>query len=244
MVNYLTKYQHDLDIDSRKRLKINPIRILDSKSHKTQEILLEAPKLKTFLNKESLNHFNYICDNLKYLNIPYEINDTLVRGLDYYNYTAFEIKINQLGSQNTVCGGGRYDKLIEQIGGPSTPSVGWAIGIERLILIIKNLLNNQIKKPEIYLITEGEIAKQKIWNIIEIIEECKISFEMDLNQKNLTKQIKKASTSNAKICCILGDDEIKNNYITIKWLKTGQQEQIIFYQFKTYLQYIKNLVFN
>ena len=144
LVSYLTKYQDDLDIDSKKRLINNPIRILDSKSKKTQEILLEAPKLKNFLKIDSLNHFNYICENLKYLNIPYEINDTLVRGLDYYNYTAFEININELGSQNTVCGGGRYDKLIEQIGGPSTPSVGWAIGIERLIIIISPLHDNSI----------------------------------------------------------------------------------------------------
>nr|YP_009396087.1 Histidine-tRNA ligase [Dasya naccarioides]ARW65273.1 Histidine-tRNA ligase [Dasya naccarioides] len=244
LVNYLTKYEDDLDIDSKKRLKTNPIRILDSKIQRTQKILLGAPKLKDVLKTESLNHFNYICESLNYLNIPYEINNNLVRGLDYYNYTAFEIKINQLGSQNTLCGGGRYDKLIEQIGGPSTPSVGWAIGIERLIIIIKNLLNDKIEKPEIYLITEGKLAKQKVWHIIEIIEECQICFELDLNEKNLKKQVKKASNSNAKICCILGEDEIKNNHITVKWLKTGQQEQVILYQFKAYLKYIKNSVFN
>nr|YP_009295233.1 histidine tRNA synthetase [Dasya binghamiae]AOH77245.1 histidine tRNA synthetase [Dasya binghamiae] len=242
LINYLNKYQKDLDEESQQRLKTNPLRILDSKDMKTQEVLLEAPKLISSLKLKSLNHFNEICEHLKYLDIPYQINDKLVRGLDYYNYTAFEIKTKELGTQDTICGGGRYDNLIEQLGGPPTASVGWAIGIERLLIIAKKISNLKKKISHIYIITQGIIAEKKIWTIIQTIEEYEINFQLDLNQNNLKKQIKKASQSKAKICCILGDNEINNNYITIKWLKTGQQEQIELYQFKTYLNKIKNLL--
>lgn len=242
LINYLKIYEKDLDIDSQKRLYNNPFRILDSKNNKTQEILLKAPKLNSYLNYTSLNHFTKICDSLAYLNIPYMINETLVRGLDYYNYTAFEIKTTQLGTQDTICGGGRYDNLIKQLGGPDTPSVGWAIGIERLLLIIENNISLKKKKPYIYLITQGIIAEKKIWSIIQILERNNIHFELDLSSSNLKKQMKKADQSNAKICCILGENEIENNYLTIKWLTTGEQKKIQMQEFEIYLLKIQKLI--
>nr|QCI06074.1 Histidine-tRNA ligase [Delesseria sanguinea] len=242
LINYLVKYKNDLDDDSKKRLELNPLRILDSKNIKIQEILDGAPKLTSYLKSESLNHFNSICEHLTYLNIPYAINKKLVRGLDYYNYTAFEIKTNNLGSQDTICGGGRYDKLIEYLGGPRTPAVGWAIGIERLLIIAEKIININKNISEVYIIIQGIRAEQKVWDIIRILEEYKISFNLDFNQNNLKKQIKKASQSSAKICCILGENEIDNNYITIKWLKKSKQQKINLDKFKQYLYDIKNLI--
>nr|YP_010155944.1 histidine tRNA synthetase [Cumathamnion serrulatum]QQY85266.1 histidine tRNA synthetase [Cumathamnion serrulatum] len=242
LVNYLIKYKEDLDSDSRKRLEVNPLRILDSKNLRTQEILNKAPKLTSCIQSESLYHFNNICKHLTYLNIPYKINEKLVRGLDYYNYTAFEIKADCLGSQDTICGGGRYDKLIECLGGPKTPAVGWAIGIERLIMITEKIININKNRPNIYIIIQGLRAEQKIWDIIRMLEEYKISFNLDFNKSNLRKQMKKASQSSADICCILGDNEVANNYVTIKWLKTSKQQKINLDKFKQYLHDIKNLI--
>nr|YP_009332839.1 histidine tRNA synthetase [Membranoptera tenuis]AKL79095.1 histidine tRNA synthetase [Membranoptera tenuis] len=242
LIDYLIKYKKDLDEDSKKRLEINPLRILDSKNIKTQEILDEAPKLISYIQSESLNHFNKICEHLTYLSIPYKINEKLVRGLDYYNYTAFEIKTDILGNQDTICGGGRYDTLIEYLGGPKTPAVGWAIGIERLLMITTKIININKNISKVYIIIQGLKAEQKVWDIIKILEEYKISFNLDLNQSNLKKQMRKASQSSAKICCILGENEINYNYITIKWLKTSKQQKISLDTLKQYLYDIKNLI--
>nr|YP_009326619.1 histidine tRNA synthetase [Membranoptera platyphylla]AMJ16876.1 histidine tRNA synthetase [Membranoptera platyphylla] len=242
LINYLIKYKKDLDEDSKKRLEVNPLRILDSKNIKTQEILDKAPKLISYIQSESLDHFNKICEHLTHLSIPYKINEKLVRGLDYYNYTAFEIKTDILGNQDTICGGGRYDKLIEYLGGPKTPAVGWAIGIERLLMITTKLININKNISKVYIIIQGLKAEQKVWDIIKILEEYKISFNLDLNQSNLKKQMRKASQSSAKICCILGENEINYNYITIKWLKTSKQQKISLDKFKQYLYDIKDLI--
>nr|YP_009393814.1 Histidine-tRNA ligase [Caloglossa beccarii]ARW62376.1 Histidine-tRNA ligase [Caloglossa beccarii] len=241
LLNYLNQYKQDLDPDSQKRLISNPLRILDSKNLKTQNILINAPKIISCLNSESLKHFNTICEHLTYLNISYKINHRLVRGLDYYNYTAFEVKTNELGNQNTICGGGRYDKLIEQLGGPITPSVGWAIGIERLLLLATN---NKIKKLSIYIIIQGTEKRQQIWDIIQIIEECKITFSLNITGNNLAKQLKQAHHSPAQICFIIGEEEIKNNYITIKWLKNSEQQKVKLSYLKAYLNTHKYLFTN
>lgn len=240
LIEHLIKYKNDLDDDSQKRLKTNPLRILDTKNLKTQEILIEAPQLYSFLKLNSQKHFETICENLEYLNIEYSINKNLVRGLDYYNLTAFEIKTKEINNQNTICGGGRYDTLIEQLGGPKTPSVGWAIGIERLIIIIKNTLNIEQKGLSIYIAIQGDKNKKYIWEIIEILENCKIKFNLDLNNKNLQKQLKKANQTNANVCLIIGENEIMNKNIIIKYLKTGYQEKIQIDNLHSYLYSLKN----
>nr|YP_009391948.1 Histidine-tRNA ligase [Acrosorium ciliolatum]ARW60092.1 Histidine-tRNA ligase [Acrosorium ciliolatum] len=240
LIEYLIKYENDLDNDSKKRLYINPLRILDSKDIRTQEILIEAPQLYSFLQSNSLKHFNEICEHLEHLNIEYNINKQLVRGLDYYNYTAFEIKTKEIGNQDTICGGGRYDTLIEQLGGPKTPSVGWAIGIERLLIIIKDKLNIEKQGLSTYIAIQGDNNKKYIWKIIEILENCKIKFELDLSNNNLQKQLKKANKSNATICLIIGENEIINKNIIIKYLKTGYQEKIQINNLHQYLYSLKN----
>nr|YP_010502379.1 histidine tRNA ligase [Grateloupia turuturu]QHD45248.1 histidine--tRNA ligase [Grateloupia turuturu]UXC96792.1 histidine tRNA ligase [Grateloupia turuturu] len=226
LITYLISYKEDLDNDSQARLKTNPLRILDSKNKKTQEILNQAPSLNQYLGFESRNHFDLVCQYLNELNIEYNINDKLVRGLDYYNYTAFEMKVDELGSQDTICGGGRYDNLIKQLGGPHTPAVGWAIGIERLLSIVKHNLQIKTKNPTIYIITQGIEAQRKIWNIIKTLEKYKINFELDLYNNNLQKQMKRAYRSKASVCLILGDDEINQKEITLKYLNTREQKRI------------------
>ena len=245
LVDYLEKYKTDLDTDSQKRIRKNPLRILDSKNPKTQEIVQNAPILRHYLNKESINHFHEVCNHLDYLNIQFNINEYLVRGLDYYNYTAFEIKTKENGNQNTICGGGRYDNLIKELGGPNLPSIGWAIGLERLIILQqKNISFNQIiQETLIYIaIKNHNYHPYLVWDLTSILIEQKIRFEIDLNNSNLSKKIKKANDMKAKICFILGEDEINHKYITIKWLETSTQQKIYLHELRNYIKYIKKCV--
>nr|QCI05411.1 Histidine-tRNA ligase [Crouania attenuata] len=223
LIEYLSKYQTDLDQDSQRRLISNPLRILDSKDNKTQEILDNGPKLKKFLNKASLEHFDQLCQFLNILNINYTINEKLVRGLDYYNNTAFEITTYIDNNKETICGGGRYDTLIKQLGGPDTPSIGWAMGIERLLRLTNQSLNKQYHKIDLYIAIIGYGAQIEIWDIIKFIEQYDIIFELDLSNNSLKKQIKNADKVGAKFCLILGENEIKNKHLSLKNLETGQQ---------------------
>ena len=228
LVQYLTNYINDLDEDSRKRLTTNPLRILDSKNEKTQEILNNAPLIQSYLNTESQEHFNQVCELLDSLNIKYKINNKLVRGLDYYNDTAFEITTDLLGSQDTICGGGRYNSLIKQLGGPQTPAVGWAIGIERLIIATKNQFTQNSLNPILYLVNQNIETQKYMWQIIEYLETHNIPFELDISEANLQKQITKAYKSYALGCIIIGENELKNNTITLKNLKNKNFPQKTF----------------
>ena len=236
---YLNKYKKDLDENSQIRLIDNPLRILDSKNEKTQEILNNGPKLKNYLETESLKHFEEVCNTLNALKINYKVNEKLVRGLDYYNYTAFEIKSFSKNQQNTICGGGRYDELIKELGGPNTPSVGWAIGLERLIINMENKLDIDENKKIIYIANLKADSSDIIWMIINIIDKYQLSFELDISNNSLNKQIKKASQIGSKLCFILGENEIINKYVTIKWLETSTQQQIPISQINSYIKYIK-----
>nr|YP_010952065.1 Histidine--tRNA ligase [Laurencia obtusa]WMP13004.1 Histidine--tRNA ligase [Laurencia obtusa] len=236
---YLIKYEKDLDEDSQRRLKDNPLRILDSKNTKTQEILNYGPKLREYLEMESVKHFQEVCNDLSRLSIKYYINDKLVRGLDYYNYTAFEIKTKGINEQNTICGGGRYDELIKQLGGPYTPSVGWAMGLERLTIIMKEKLELVESKKVIYIANSNSNNSDTIWQVINIIDKYQLHFELDISNSSLNKQIKKANQIGSKICFIIGNDEILNKYITIKWLETGTQQRVPIYKIDNYIKYVK-----
>lgn len=236
---YLNKYKNELDENSQKRLEDNALRILDSKNQKTQEILNNGPKIKKYLKTSSLQHFEIVCNYLNQLNIKYNINDKLIRGLDYYNYTAFEIQTLNQNQQNTICGGGRYDNLIKQLGGPNTPSVGWAIGLERLILNMeqKSLIH---KNKKIIYIAHSEISQtDMIWKIINLMDIYQLTFELDISNNNLNKQLKKANQLGAKLCFIISNNEITHQYVTVKWLDTSTQQQVPLYQLNNYLKYIK-----
>lgn len=226
LVDYLQKYLKDLDEDSKIRLKTNPLRILDSKNNRTQELIQNGPQLISCLHPQTRQYFDDVCELLESLSIPYNINYNLVRGLDYYNDTTFEIKTKELGSQDTICGGGRYDTLINQLGGPNTPSVGWAMGIERLILLIKHQLQLQQDLPYIYLINQNINTQKYMWKIMLILEEKKIKFELDISNNNFSKQLKKAYVSGARKCIIIGENEVHTENITIKDLKSNNQKTI------------------
>lgn len=242
LIIYLKKYEQELDEDSKKRILKNPLRILDSKIDKTQEILKDGPILQNYLGIESLQHFEEICQSLDYLNIKYNINNYLVRGLDYYNYTAFEIKTRSNSHQNTLCGGGRYDNLIEQLGGPKIPAVGWAIGLERLVILMKQKLDTTTIHKTIYIATEDLYDINIIWDIINILDIYNLKFELDITNINLSKKIRKASKIGAKTCIILRNDEIKKKQIYIKWLDTGKQQIINFSNLRQYIYYLKTIL--
>nr|YP_009732037.1 histidine tRNA synthetase [Gracilaria edulis]QHS70471.1 histidine tRNA synthetase [Gracilaria edulis]UAD85690.1 histidine-tRNA ligase [Gracilaria edulis] len=242
LIEYLSKYKKDLDQDSQKRLYSNPLRILDSKHIKTQEIVQYAPNLNKYLNKTSIEHFDLVCTYLNNLKINYKINYNLVRGLDYYNNTAFEIKTVCQNSQNTICGGGRYDTLIEQLGGPRTPAVGWAIGLERVLKIIDQRWQLAQKNTYIYIATQGLEAKKQVWSIVKNLENEKLRFELDLSNSNFQKQIQKASKIGAKFCMIIGEEEINNKKITIRILDEHKQYSVAYSQVKEEIHRLKNIL--
>ena len=212
-----------LDEDSQKRINVNPLRILDSKNNSTRELLHDAPTLNNFLSKESKDRFDYLQKVLDDLKIPYKINNNLVRGLDYYSHTAFEITSNQLGSQATVCGGGRYDSLISELGGPKTPSIGWAIGMERLIILAGDeiLLS---KSPDVYVIHRGQKAEELALNITRQLRLFNLRIELDYTDSSFSKQFKRADKSGAKWAIVIGEDEVSKSQLLMKKLRENQHE--------------------
>jgi len=213
-----------LDQDSQKRINVNPLRILDSKNNSTKELLLEAPSLMDFLSKESKIRFDYLQELLDNLNIPYKTNDNLVRGLDYYSHTAFEITSDHLGSQSTVCGGGRYDSLISELGGPKTPSIGWAIGMERLIILAGETILNS-KSPDVYVIHRGENAEKFSLNITRQLRLANLTIEMDYSGASFSKQFKRADKSRAKWAMVIGEDEVSKGKVLIKNLRDNEKKE-------------------
>lgn len=226
LIAYLTPYKDKLDADSQDRLTRNPLRILDSKDEQTQAILQEAPRLVDYLGEESQEHFEQVKTQLTALGIDYTLNSNLVRGLDYYTHTAFEIQSADLGAQATVCGGGRYDGLVEQLGGKETPAMGWAIGMERLILLLKQL--KAVPKPELdfYVASRGDRAPTQALILAQELRHQGWRVELDLSGGNFKKQIKRADRSGAIACLILGDEEVEQGTVNLKWMAT-QEESVV-----------------
>nr|YP_009313598.1 Histidine-tRNA ligase [Galaxaura rugosa]SCW21852.1 Histidine-tRNA ligase [Galaxaura rugosa] len=224
LVEYLNKYYKDLDEDSKYKINTNPIKILDSKNANIQKILQGAPSLTTYLNVESIKRFELVQEHLKSLEINFILNHQLVRGLDYYNDTVFEITTEELGSQSTICGGGRYDNLTHEIGGKRIPSAGWGIGIERLLLLIKN--NITVNTPNIcaYIAIQDEKSLAYSLQLIPILHKYQLKYELDINYSTLKKQLQRANRKNAMICIIIGNNETNKKLITIKWLKEFKQD--------------------
>ena len=224
--NWLNQRFDLLDEDSQKRINVNPLRILDSKNNSTKELLSEAPSLSDFLSKESKTRFDYLQDLLNSLNIPYKINNNLVRGLDYYSHTAFEITSDHLGSQATVCGGGRYDSLISDLGGSKTPSIGWAIGMERLIILAGDEILSK-KVPDVYVIHRGDKAEQIALNITCQLRSANFTIELDYTNSSFSKQFKRADKSRAKWAIVIGEDEISKDQLLLKKLRDKEKEDLI-----------------
>lgn len=229
LVAFLEKNFDSLDEDSKRRTHTNPLRVLDSKDEKVQNLLKDAPKLSSYFKEETKAHFTQLRAILDALGISYEINENLVRGLDYYNLTVFEWVTKDLGAQGTVCGGGRYDGLVGQLGGTDTKAVGFAIGLERLVLLLTTLNKlDTTKTNDIYVLGMGEnieihLAKISSYlrnnlNNVKVFTHC--------GGGNFKKQFKKADKTNSKVAIILGDEEIKENKVTIKNMFDKDIEQV------------------
>jgi histidyl-tRNA synthetase len=226
LVEYLTPYKDELDQDSQQRLTRNPLRILDSKHQRTQEIAQEAPKIWQHLCPESQRHFDRVQALLSELGIPYQLNHRLVRGLDYYTHTAFEIISDDLGAQATVCGGGRYDNLVAQLGGQDTPAVGWAIGLERLIILLQQLHDSPKSSLDFYVVSRGDAAEANALLLAQKLRHAGFSVELDFSGSAFGKQFKRADRSGAAACLILGSEEAANRTVQIKWLASQEQIQL------------------
>ena len=234
---FLKNYENDLDYDSKKKLYTNPLRILDSKNDKIQELLQEAPCLSRYIKDTSKKHFETVKECLSLLEIPYEINTRLVRGLDYYSHTAFEIVSDQMKNKQTICGGGRYNDLVRQFGGPDMPGVGWAIGIERLFMLKKQIRSNSLQQLRFDIITENAEGQKKSCHLMHLLTNNKILFNLNLKNQKLQKQIKKAIQNKSIGCLIIGTNEIQDSTITIKWLDQHYQETI---PYELIIPYLKN----
>ncbi len=231
LVSFLEQHKDKLDEDCLRRMYSNPLRVLDSKNPVVQELLNQAPKLFDYLDEESKNHFDGLCHLLDNAGIKYNINQRLVRGLDYYNRTVFEWVTTSLGAQGTVCGGGRYDGLVSQLGGQPTPAVGFAMGVERLVLLVRavNPSLNRDSSIDIYMISSGDdkttsAAQKMAEKLRDGLPNKRIV--TNYGSSNFKKQFTKADKLGAKIAVIIGENEIANQSVTIKNLQTGEQVEV------------------
>ena len=226
LVDYFTPYKNELDGDSQERLERNPLRILDSKDERTQEIAQAAPSILDYLSPDSQQRFEHVQQRLTDLGISFHINPRLVRGLDYYTHSAFEIISDDLGAQGTVCGGGRYDGLVAELGGADTPAVGWAIGLERLIRLLQQLYPPSPPELDFYLVSKGDRAEAAALKLSQTLRHIGFSVELDLSGSAFGKQFKRADRSGAIACLILGEAEAESQTVNLKWLGSGEQEAI------------------
>ena len=224
---FLKPYFDELSEISKRRFNTNPLRILDSKNKKEQTILKNGPKISDYYTKDDKEHFNEVKTYLKAMNIPFTINSRLVRGLDYYTKTVFEITSNELGSQDALLGGGRYDSLVETLGGKPTPGIGFAAGIERILLLIneENFKENKTV-PDIYLVCLEKKGIPISLNITKILRLRGLNIVSDPLRRSMKAQMRDANKLRARYVLILGESELKDNTIIFKNLESGKQESI------------------
>lgn len=231
LVAFLQQHEDKLDDDSKRRMLTNPLRVLDSKNPDVQALVKDAPKLIDHLDEESKVHFSLLCERLDNLGIQYTVNPSLVRGLDYYNRTVFEWVTTLLGAQGTICAGGRYDGLVEQLGGKSCPGVGFAMGLERLVLLVETLDESlYANRPvDIYVMPMGDAAEAESSKIAEQIRNLlpTAKVQQHFGGGNFKKQMKKAIASQAAIALIIGDDELSNGSVSVKYLTQDKPQASI-----------------
>nr|WP_031830899.1 histidine--tRNA ligase [Vibrio parahaemolyticus] len=227
LVAFLEQHIDVLDEDCKRRMHTNPLRVLDTKNPDIQAILGDAPRLSEYLGEESKAHFAGLCELLDAAGIEYTVNERLVRGLDYYNRTVFEWITESLGAQGTVCGGGRYDGLVEQLGGKPTPAVGFAMGLERLVLMLETLELTDVRRSvDVYVVTAGEGTMMAGMKLAELLREA-ISGVRVMNHfggGNFKKQFKRADKVGAVVALVLGENEVADNTVVLKDLVGGEQE--------------------
>ncbi len=223
---YLFKFKKDLCNDCQNRMEKNPLRVLDCKNDTCKEVVKNSPKILDFLCDECKTHFEMVKKFLKYFKVDYNINPFMVRGLDYYTRTVFEAVSTLLGGQNAVGAGGRYDGLVNEIGGKNIPGIGFALGIERIILLSE--LESEIKNTDVYLILLGENVYEKGLEIYQNLINENIVVEFDYEMKGLKNQLKKADRLGARFAVIIGEDELKEQVLLLRDLKESKQEKISF----------------
>jgi histidyl-tRNA synthetase len=230
LVAFLEQHQEKLDEDCKRRMYSNPLRVLDSKNPEVQALLNDAPRLSEYLDADSKAHFEGLCELLAQAGIPYTINERLVRGLDYYNRTVFEWVTTSLGAQGTVCAGGRYDGLVEQLGGRATPAVGFAMGLERLVLLVQ-AVNPEFKAAatiDVYVISSGAGTQSAAMQLAERVRDAAPQLKLMTNYGggNFKKQITRADKWGARVALILGENEVAAQQVVVKDLRSGEQETL------------------
>jgi histidyl-tRNA synthetase len=229
LVDYLNQHKDLLDEDSIRRLGSNPLRILDSKNPAMKELLDKAPALMDYLDEESRQQFDKLTASLDAAGVEYTLNPRLVRGLDYYCKTVFEWVTDELGAQGTICAGGRYDGLVEQLGGKPTAAIGFALGVERILALLESQQEVQIETIDVYLVLLGEASESKGLLLAEEIREQVPGITMitHCGAGSMKSQMKKADKSGANIALILGEDELSNEQFTVKYLREKKEQSIV-----------------
>lgn len=227
LIAYFERNQGLLDADAMRRLHSNPLRILDSKNPEMQQLIADAPKLTDELEVDALRHFVELQTILKRHDVPFEINPRLVRGLDYYNRTVFEWVTTRLGAQGTICAGGRYDGLIEQMGGRPAPAIGFAMGVERLLAMLQDGgMALPASEVDVYVVHHGELASQVASRMAEQLRDGDLRVVLHCGGGNFKSQMKKADASGARVALIIGDEEAKADEISVKPMQGGEQERV------------------
>lgn len=237
LISYYESQKDMLCEDCKQRLYKNPLRLLDCKEDNCKLLAKNAPVITNYLCEECHNKFEKVKSGLTALHISYVIDPGLVRGLDYYTNTAFEIQYPPLGAQSAICGGGRYDKLVEEMGGPDVPGIGFAVGLERLLLALEgqNLIPNCPKKSSVYIVALGEKAEIEGLKIQGELREKGVMTYMDLQEKSLKGQMKQAGKVQSIYAVIIGENEIEQGKATVKHMQTGEQSEISFSQVADYI---------
>lgn len=238
LIDYLKPHFALLSPDSQNRLEINPLRILDSKDPRDKEIVAKAPSILDFLNEESKSHFEQLKERLDTLHIPYQVNPLLVRGLDYYNKTVFEVVAGELGAQNSVGGGGRYDGLLHSLGGPDLPSIGFGTGIER---IIQTMINQEAPLPKadhptLFLVALGEAAKKTCFALLHELRQQNIPTQMDFSERKIGKILHYADQIQATYVAVIGDHELSQHEVEIKEMATGHKRKVPLKELSSFLK--------
>lgn len=231
LIFYFEQHAELLDEDAKRRLHTNPLRILDSKNPRMQAMIEAAPRLLDTLGTESRAHYHSLCQLLDNAGISYELNHRLVRGLDYYNRTVFEWVTTKLGSQGTIAGGGRYDSLVERLGGESMPACGFGIGLERVFLLMQECGVEARQSPDVYLVNVGEAAEKQALKVAEQLRDAGLAVIQHSGGGSFKSQMKKADRSLAKYALIMGEDEVLANEVTLKpLLEAGEQQRLSIHQ--------------
>jgi histidyl-tRNA synthetase len=231
LIAFLEQHKDKLDEDSQRRMYSNPLRVLDTKDSQVQALLADAPALMDYLGEESKTHFSTLCELLDAVGIQYRVNPRLVRGLDYYNRTVFEWVTTSLGSQGTVLAGGRYDGLVGQLGGKDTPAVGFAMGLERIVLLLETLGLNQDIAPEVdvYVTAMGDSCLVEAFKVAQELRQAlpELKVMSHCGGGNVKKQMKRADKSGAAYAIIIGENELANNQVAIKPLRNNNQQELV-----------------